>query len=275
MKSNSRLCRAVLMALVSIATAGPASAGDGNDKASPSDDAPRVRLIVPAYFYPADNGLKEWDRLIAAADRVPIVVIVNPASGPGKEADANYVKVLNRAKEAKKITLIGYVTTSYGKRKAEDVQAEVDRYIQMYPAIQGVFFDEQASDADHVKYQAGLYEYARKKRGLKLVVTNPGTVCAEEYLSQPAADIACLFEEPKPFDPSKLPGWVAKYSRDHIAVLPYKVGSAKAMQEVIKLTVEKKIGYCYVNDTEGANPWERLPKYWDEEVAAVSEANKK
>src|SRR6266511_2045748 len=59
-----------------------------------AEKAPRVRLLVPAYFYPAGPGLKEWERLIAASARVPIVAVVNPASGPGKEADANYVKVL-------------------------------------------------------------------------------------------------------------------------------------------------------------------------------------
>lgn len=259
----------VAFALTGLRLSGPVQA----DRA-PAEDAPRVRLLVPAYFYPAGPGLKEWERLIAASARVPIVAVVNPASGPGKEADPSYVKVLKRAREAKKLTLIGYVHTSYGKRRLEEVQADVDTWLRLYPGIQGIFFDEQASGADGVKYQASLYKYARGKPGLKLVVTNPGTVCAEQYLSEPAADVACLFEGPKVFDPSILPPWKTKYSPTRFATLSYKVGTAKAMRECIESAVEKKIGYVYVTDAEGSNPWSRLPKYWEEAVAAVTAANR-
>ena len=36
-------------------------------------------LLVPAYFYPQAG----WDGLNYAASRVPLLVIVNPGSGPG------------------------------------------------------------------------------------------------------------------------------------------------------------------------------------------------
>jgi hypothetical protein len=239
----------------------------------PGEKPPHVRLLVPAYFYPAGAGLKDWERLFTASDRIPIVAVVNPASGPGKEADPNYVNIFDRAKKAGQISLIGYVATSYAKRRLEDVKADVDQWRRLYPAIQGIFFDEQASAEDQVPYQAALYEYVRTRKGLKLVVTNPGTVCSEKYLSQPATDVACLFEGPKAFNPSTFPEWVGKYGPDHVAAVSYKVGTAKAMRECIQAAVEKKIGYGYVTDAEGANPWGRLPGYWDEEVTAVREAN--
>ena len=66
--------------LVAAAFATPVTAADPSAK-------PRTTLLVPAYFYPAGDGLQHWDDLLAAADRVPIVAIVNPASGPGKAAD--------------------------------------------------------------------------------------------------------------------------------------------------------------------------------------------
>jgi hypothetical protein len=240
---------------------------------TPSDnDKPTLSLLVPAYFYPADNGLKQWDKLIAAADKVPIIAIVNPASGPGKDADNNYVKLVKRAAAARHMTLVGYVATGYGKRKIEEVEAEVDKYLKLYPGIQGIFFDEQASDADHVKYQAALYDYVHKKSGLKLVVTNPGTVCAEQYVTAPATDVVCVYEDSKPFDATKLPDWANRHAAA-IAVLPYQVADAKAMREVMKVVRDKKLGSCYVTDTEGNSRWDRLPKYWDDEVAAVQEAN--
>jgi hypothetical protein len=258
----------LLAILLTLAGTGTASSRAAEPEKKPLVEPPQMRLLVPAYFYPAEQGLKEWNRLIAASARVPIVAIVNPASGPGKQADPNYVKLLKRAGEAKKLTLIGYVATSYGKRPLQEVQADVDRWLRLYPGIHGIFFDEQASGADGVKYQAALYRYVRSKPALKLVITNPGTVCAEQYLSEPAADGSCLFEAAKLFDLAALPQWTAKYP-GRVAVLSYKVGDVAAMKQAIQSAVEKKIGYCYVTDAEGANPWSRLPKYWDEEVAAA------
>ncbi len=260
----------VVLASVRVLTSEPG----GNDAAGKNDRraaSPTLRLIVPAYFYPAGEGLEHWDRLLAAADRVPITAIVNPASGPGKAADPNYVKLLERAAKTK-ITLIGYVSTSYAKRPLADVKADIDAWLRLYSGLQGVFFDEQASSAEHLDYYAALRDHARSKAALKLVVNNPGTVCDEKYLSQPATDIACLFEGPKAFDISTLPGWTSKYSPDRTLVLSYKVATAGAMRKCIE-AARKKVGCVYVTDAEGANPWERLPGYWDEEVAAVREAN--
>ena len=113
-----------------------------------------------------------------------VVIIVNPDSGPGKVRRPNFARVIDQAKE-KGFTVIGYVSTRYAKRPAEEVKEDVDRWVRLYPGVQGIFFDEQASAADRVDYYAALYEYARKQRGLRLVVSNPGTTCAEEYLARP------------------------------------------------------------------------------------------
>ena len=61
-------------------------------------EMPKVRLLVPAYFYPAGKGLKDWERLIASAEKLPIVAIVNPASGPGKRVDGSYSELFRKAK---------------------------------------------------------------------------------------------------------------------------------------------------------------------------------
>src|SRR5207248_2165984 len=55
-------------------------------------DAPRLRLLVPAYFYPGGEGLAEWERLLNAPDPAAVVIIANTASGPGKVADPNFVR---------------------------------------------------------------------------------------------------------------------------------------------------------------------------------------
>ena len=238
-----------------------------------AESSPHVRLLVPAYFYPAGDGLKHWDRLLAAADKVPVVAIVNPASGPGKKADANYVKLLERARKTK-ITLIGYVSTSYGKRTLDEVKADVERWLQLYPhSITGVFFDEQASGADKVDYYAALRTHVRNNSKLGLVVTNPGTVCDAAYFDKPATDTACVFEGPRRFDVLDFPKWLWPLPAERKAVLSYKIARVDEMRELVKLAPKRKIGYLYITDAAGDNPWDRLPKYWDEEVAAMEAVN--
>jgi hypothetical protein len=231
-----------------------------------------LRLFVPAYFYPAGEGGKDWDRLLAAADRVPIVAVVNPASGPGRAADPNYVKLLERARKTK-IMLLGYVTTTYAKRPLADVKADVDQWLRLYSGLHGIFCDEQASAAKHLDYYLALRDYVRSKWGLTLVVSNPGAICDEGYFSREAADAICLFEGPKTVETAELPDWTSKYSPDRLLVLSYKVPAAEAMRKCIRST-SKQAGCIYVTDAGGANPWDRLPTYWNDEVALVEETNR-
>jgi hypothetical protein len=255
------------------------SLGKSADETAPAPAAeqaaskPTLRLLVPAYFYPAGDGLAHWDQLLTAADKVPIVAIVNPASGPGRRVDPNYVAIFDRAKQTK-ITLIGYVSTSYAKRTIAEAQAVVDGWLKLYPGIQGIFFDEQTSAADQIPYYESLYKYVREEKNLSLVVTNPGTVCDEGYLSRPATDVVCLFENRNSFTADRLPEWSSKYAAEHVAVLPYNVQTAEAMRACLQTAAARNVGYLYVTDDSGRNPWDRLPTWWAEEVEAVGAANR-
>jgi hypothetical protein len=240
----------------------------------PAAAEPGLRLLVPAYFYPAGDGVKQWDRLIAAAARAPILAVVNPASGPGQKADPAYARLMERAKGKPGLTLLGYVDTTYGKRPAADVRADMDRWLRLYPQIQGVFFDQQASAAGQADYYAALYQYVRTERRLRLVVTNPGTTCAEVYLARPATDVACLFESGAGFAGFRPPPWAGKYGAARFAALAYGVGDAGQMRKYLGEAAAKGLGHLYVTDTAGANPWARLPAYWDDEVAAVQALNR-
>jgi hypothetical protein len=257
----------LLMATIFVAASSPTFL-HADEKGGPSGAAKAMQLLVPAYFYPANKGLKEWDRLLDAASATPIAAIVNPASGPGKEADPNYVKIIERAAKTR-IQLVGYVATSYGKRSLDDVKADVDRWVQLYPGVCGIFVDEQASGADKVDYYLDLCRYVRKKKSLKRIIANPGTICAEGYFSKPTADTICIFEGPKPFA-GTLPVWGAKIAPERIAILSYQVGTAKEMLERVR-TAKKLIGFVYVTDAAGANPWDRLPSYWADEIEAIRE----
>jgi hypothetical protein len=243
------------------------------DLQEPPGPGPKLRLLIPAYFYPAGEGLKEWDRLLTSKVLPHSIIIVNPASGPGKSADPNYIGVLDRARKTK-ATLIGYVTTSYGKRPLAEVKAEVDSWMRLYPAIRGIFFDEQASGPELLDYYEDLYDYARKERGLSTVVSNPGTICDERYLSRPCADTTCLFEGVWKPEALSLPRWTAKRPGGSKAALSYGVTDAKQMAGILRAAASKQVGVVYVTDATGVNPWRRLPVFWEEEAAAIFEMNK-
>ena len=230
-----------------------------------------VRLLVPAYFYPGVKGMDEWKRLAKAAKDVPIVAIANPASGPGQRQDPAYVAALKLAQDAG-VTVIGYVSTSYAKRELADVKADIDGWLKLYPSIDGFFFDEQASGKESVPFYQTVAAHARERRKETncLIVTNPGTTCAKEYLAPfTGINIACLHENSTGFDQYRRPEW----ARDLPAAQIYNEPSLKQMREHMKAAAEKGIGYIYVTDATGVNPWDRLPTYWELEVAALKHSH--
>jgi len=241
----------------------------GSSDAAPGAEPARTRLLVPAYFYPAGEGLKAWDRLIAAADKAPVVAIVDPDNGPGKRVDENYRALLERARRSK-LALIGYVTLSYAKRPVAEVKADVDRWLSLYPGmVDGIFFDEQPSGPEHVAFAAECFAHARRRIKDARVVSNPGTTCAPEYLALAEGPTVCLFENKTGVDAYQPPAWAAKFAAERMAILLYDVPTA-ALKRSLQEMGRKRGGYVYVTDASGANPWDRLPSYWDDEVSAVA-----
>lgn len=238
-----------------------------------SASSPRLTLMVPAYFYPVGPGEKFWEMLIQAAPRAPIVVIANPASGPGAQEDPNYTQMLDRVSRAE-ITVIGYVATSYAKRNLSEVKSDIDRWLRFYPQIKGILLDEQTSGADRVDYYADLGKYIRARIPKALVVSNPGTVCAEEYISHNVVDVVCLFENHTGFHAYEAPSWAARYPARRVCFLPYQTAGVEMMKECVRQAVRKRAGYFFTTD-DGAdgNPWDSLPSYWNELVEAVRRVN--
>ncbi len=68
-----------------------------------------------------------------------------------------------------------------------------------------------------------------------------------------------------------LPEWTRRYPPSRIAALPYKVADADGMRACIREARERGVGTLYVTDADGRNPWERLPRYWSDEIGALGE----
>ena len=233
---------------------------------------PRLKLIIPAYFYPAGPGLKQWERLIEAAARVSIVAVANPATGPGESMNVDYGSIVRRATR-RGVVVLGYVNTNYAQRPLPEVQADVARWLAFYPEIRGIFLDAQPSDAKYVDYFAQARDFVRKKISGALVVTNPGTLCDEAFAVRPASDALCVFETNSGFENFRLPRWADRHPSSLFAALPHQVATQDRMRDYIQVASTRGIGLIYVTDGKIPNPWERLPSYWDAEVEAVRKVN--
>jgi Spherulation-specific family 4 len=239
--------------------------GMGAQAAGPATVA--QRLAVPGYFYPG----AEWSQLSGTAP-AGSVVIVNPNSGPGATADANYVSAINAAR-ARGVKVIGYVATTYTRRSATAVKSDIDLYYQQY-SLDGIFFDEGASDCPSVKYYADLTTYVRAKSTNTLVVVNPGVNIPDCFSA--AADIFVNFES----DATKYlagTGWMPNpwesdpANGDRFWHLIYKTPQAN-LAAVMALTKQRNASWVYVTPDDLPNPWDTLPTgtYWTDEIAALA-----
>jgi hypothetical protein len=233
-------------------------------------------VLVPLYVYPANvhkNAVyKRLMDLKRQYETVPIWVVLNPASGPGKKVDGNYTKAIDRLLGAACVVL-GYVSTRYGKRSQADVRKDIDRWLKMYPRIQGIFFDEMIyEDTDAgIRHQLALNRYAHDA-GCWPTVANPGADTPGRYFAADAADVIVIHEAAAWPKEKRLKGdyfgGYADYPPFTRAVL---VHSQEKLDRAALRMVRKYARWVYVtdavfkpNDPRAANPWDRLSKHLPE-----------
>ncbi len=169
----------------------PAS-GDGTGPAPVGTGG--MTVLVPAYFYPAGDRLADWARLAEAARSVPLEVIVNPASGPGKRQDPNYVTVVDALRRSGG-RVLAYVDSDYGRRPLATVEADLRTYRSFYN-VDGFFIDQMANTSEAVEHYRSIRRLIRQIDPTLKVVGNPGTSTRPEYLD--TADTLVIFEGSAP-----------------------------------------------------------------------------
>jgi hypothetical protein len=243
----------------------------------------RTGLLIPLYVYPSNihkNAI--YNRLIDLKRNYPTVpmwVILNPASGPGEAVDANYTKAIDRLRGAGCVVL-GYVATSYGKRREADVRKDVDLWLKMYPHMQGIFFDEMIYEDTEAgaKYQTALDQYAHDA-GCWPTVANPGADTPGRYFAAEAADVIVINEGDSWPKDERLKGdyfgGYADYPPFTRAVLLHS--QAKLDRASLRIA-SKYVRWVYVteavcrsDDPKLANPWDRLSKYLEEICEQLAE----
>ena len=230
-----------------------------------------IGILVPAYFYPMSGGY--WDQLAAAAERVPLMAILNPDSGPGSAFDPNYGAAVDKLRAAGG-AVIGYVDTAYGTGGLTQVEADINAYMSWYH-LDGIFLDEMANDAnaaDRAYYQQ-VYNYIHGLQSNWTVAGNPGTSTLADYAANPDADNLVVFEDGSGFSSYTPSPWQSLLPGQDFTNLVYNVSSAADMQADVNQAVSQHTGWLYVTDATLPNPYDTLPSYWTSLVGDVAAAN--
>jgi hypothetical protein len=217
--------------------------------------------IVPLYTDPTDAS---WPAIIEAKQahpKVPVIAIVNPADGPGSSVSSGYTSGIAKL-QAVNIQVIGYVATGYAANSLASVEGKIDQWKAFYPTLQGIFFDEQSNQAGDVAYYRTLSQYAKGK-GLAYTVGNPGTDTAEAFVG--ALDTMLIYESDGVPSTAQMGGWHTKYPVSNFGVIPY----ATPWNASFVATARKYVGYIYLQNDDLPNPWDSLPPYFADLLAAL------
>ena len=232
-------------------------------------------ILIPMYVYPSDIYTNPvYNHLIDLKKTyhdVPVYAIINPASGPGTVTDGNYRVAIDRLHGAG-IIVVGYVHTSYTARPIEDIQNEIDLWQYLYPAIDGIFYDEMTNDdvQGHIDYYAELTRFSHD-RGLYPTIGNPGAGTLGTYFENDAADVIVIHENgywPSEADlKGDYAGGYAAYDYNRRAGLVY--GQASMDLEQLK-KLRKYLGLIYVTEDTLPNPWDSLTGLMEDLLRVLS-----
>lgn len=226
---------------------------------------PATGVVVPSYFN-ATGSIANWNSLIASARKVPTTAILNPNSGPGVVEDLNYAAAVTKLRAAGG-KVLGYVSTSYGKRSLSAVVTDINAYVALYK-VDGFFIDEMTSDSQtsHIQFYQSIYNYIKGLNAAYSVTANPGTNIPELYASLPTADQFVVFENTAASYAKYKPlSWQAAYPKSRFVHMVYGASAAQ-LPGVVQYAKTHGAGGVYVTSLSGSNPYKALPSYWNDEV---------
>src|SRR2546427_11004166 len=220
-------------------------------------------VVIPLYTYPTDGSWSASLQAKKAHPNVPIIAIINPSDGPGGSSDSNYVQgVMNF--QAAGIIVIGYVATGYASHGMSDLDAQISRYKNWY-SVNGIFFDEMANNQGNENYYSTLNSYV-KSLGMTYTMGNPGTTTLKSYVG--TLDSIIIHEDAGTPSLSYLASatFYPSYGNSNFGFLAYSVPSLDTSFETSTSTY---VQWMYITNDGLSNPWDTLPSYFMNEVAAL------
>src|SRR5436309_10470447 len=193
-----------------------------------------------------------------------MIAIIDPNSGPGSSPNTNYATLTQRLHSVG-IIVIGYTWVNYGSRNISDVFTAIDEYKSWYN-VDGIIIDQMSYYGGDENYYSSLTNHA-KSDGLALVIGNPGTETRPSYVG--TVDTIILYEDSGAPAISYLGGWHANYDKANWGILPHGVNS---LSKSYLASASKYVGYIYMSNGTMPNPWNSLPPYFGDMVAALDPA---
>lgn len=250
-------------------------------RGAPPDPTAPNGVIVPFYLYPnnpyTDPVCLAFFDLLRRFHRVPVIVVVNPASGPGTQKDLNWSAFIRIAR-ACGATVLGYVSTGYAAHPEAEVKASIDAWGTLYAdtPLDGIFLDEQTFETGpggtgdaYVQLYRRYTDHCHAK-GYYPVVSNPGVPQQAAYFKVNTGDIIVTYENSTyPTEASLHGNFVdgfVDFSYRRRALLVY--GQTAFSAPDLKLLC-KYARWIYVTHDVLPNPWDSLPPYLENIFAAL------
>lgn len=249
-------------------------------KVAHSVSSKKSGIMIPLYVYPNDiysnadyNGVIS---LLRQYSDVPAIIILNPSSGPGTVVDDNYTAAIKRLRGAG-ATVVGYVSTDYTNISESAAIVDIDKWMSLYPEIEGIFLDEMTNDDDqaHRNYYRNIKTYCNQKKGLYPVIGNPGSLANHQYYTQDCVDIVVVHENSTQPTEANLKGDFqdghSDFNKFTRATLVYTQAS---FSPSLVNTMVEYVGWIYVTDDGGdGNPWDSVSAYLEDTLKQLSQAN--
>ncbi len=219
-----------------------------------------VGIAIPLYTYPTDSS---WTAVINAKQayaNVPVIAVINPASGPGSAQDSNYVQGIHNL-QAAGVRVLGYVDTAYSADSLTSVEANVNLYKSWY-GVNGIFFDDMSNLATTSSYYSSLDSYVHSAIPGSTTLGNPGTTVPTALIG--SLDILNIYEGGSypALSSITFPG----YPTSDFSMIAYGV----PLNTTFLGSVTGSVAWVYATDATLPNPYDVLPSYFTSEVAYLS-----
>ncbi len=217
------------------------------------------RTFIPAFFSPGP----QWSQATGSSPP-PANLIFNVNSGPGTSPVPAFRSAASGVRAAG-VTVLGYVSTEYGRRPLTAAEADVREYRDWY-GITSFFLDLAAPGSSEIGYYRALVSYIRGINPGASIWLNPGTYPARQYM-QLGTVVMVSETSLTGFRSASVPGWAADYPADRFAVSVYATPYSQ-LSTVLSVARQRRAGHVFVTDRPGppADPYGGLPGYWSGET---------
>lgn len=134
--------------------------------------------LIPAYVSITQTDWWNWVQSIKTTyPATPLAVIINPASAPGGAGSSTNPSWTSRINSLRNVGIIvlGYVDTAGSATPTATVQQRIADWKNLYPAIDGIYFDNVSIDSTTTAatdYLATVGGYAKNTAGFQTTAAN-------------------------------------------------------------------------------------------------------